>query len=60
MEPLRPEDPRTAGEFRLRARLGAGGMGQVYSGMSPAGRAVVSTTTGTRFPASGRLYGIQL
>jgi serine/threonine protein kinase len=28
------------GEFRLHARLGAGGMGQVYLGFSPAGRAV--------------------
>ncbi|MGH3165745.1 MAG: serine/threonine-protein kinase, partial [Trebonia sp.] len=33
-------DPRTVGEFRLRARLGAGGMGRVYLGSSPAGRAV--------------------
>jgi outer membrane protein assembly factor BamB len=40
MEPLRADDPRAAGEFRLRARLGAGGMGRVYLGMSPAGRAV--------------------
>src|ERR1700733_4605525 len=40
MEPLKADDPRAAGEFRLRARLGAGGMGQVYLGMSPAGRAV--------------------
>jgi len=39
-QPLEPNDPRTAGEFRLRARLGAGGMGQVYLGYSPAGRAV--------------------
>jgi hypothetical protein len=28
------------GEFRLHAQLGAGGMGQVYLGFSPAGRAV--------------------
>ncbi|HEY3975945.1 MAG TPA: protein kinase, partial [Streptosporangiaceae bacterium] len=28
------------GEFQLRARLGAGGMGRVYLGYSPAGRAV--------------------
>jgi outer membrane protein assembly factor BamB len=40
MQPLRQDDPRVAGEFRLRARLGAGGMGQVYLGYSPAGRAV--------------------
>ncbi len=40
MQPLAPEDPRTAGEFRLSARLGLGGMGQVFLGYSPAGRAV--------------------
>ncbi|HEY1623604.1 MAG TPA: serine/threonine-protein kinase [Streptosporangiaceae bacterium] len=40
MEPLSSDDPRAVGEFRLRARLGAGGMGRVYLGRSPAGRAV--------------------
>lgn len=40
MEPLSPRDPRTVGEFELRARLGSGGMGRVYLGYSPAGRAV--------------------
>src|ERR1700733_3582522 len=40
MDPLSANDPRTVGEFRLHARLGAGGMGQVYLGFSPAGRAV--------------------
>jgi serine/threonine protein kinase/outer membrane protein assembly factor BamB len=40
MQPLAPTDPRTAGEFRLSARLGLGGMGQVFLGYSPAGRAV--------------------
>jgi outer membrane protein assembly factor BamB len=40
MEPLQPGDPRMAGQFRLRARLGAGGMGRVFLGYSPAGRAV--------------------
>src|SRR5215469_5531357 len=40
MEPLSANDPHTVGEFQLRARLGAGGMGQVYLGYSPAGRAV--------------------
>jgi hypothetical protein len=40
MEPLSANDPRNVGEFQLRARLGAGGMGQVYLGYSPAGRAV--------------------
>jgi hypothetical protein len=40
MEPLSASDPRAVGEFQLRARLGAGGMGQVYLGVSLAGRAV--------------------
>lgn len=40
MQPLAPTDPRQAGEFRLSARLGMGGMGQVFLGYSPAGRAV--------------------
>ena len=40
MEPLSANDPRTVGEFQLRARLGSGGMGRVYLGFSPAGRAV--------------------
>jgi tRNA A-37 threonylcarbamoyl transferase component Bud32 len=40
LESLSPQDPRAIGEFQLRARLGAGGMGQVYLGYSRAGRAV--------------------
>jgi serine/threonine kinase PknH len=40
MKALAPEDPRVIGEYRLRAQLGAGGMGRVYLGLSPAGRAV--------------------
>ena len=40
LEPLGPRDPRSVGTFRLRARLGLGGMGQVYLGYSPAGRPV--------------------
>jgi len=40
MEPLSANDPHSVGEFQLRARLGAGGMGRVYLGFSPAGRAV--------------------
>jgi protein kinase-like protein len=40
MKPLAADDPRVVGEYRLRALLGAGGMGRVYLGLSPAGRAV--------------------
>jgi serine/threonine protein kinase len=40
MKPLAADDPRAIGEYRLRAQLGAGGMGRVYLGLSPAGRAV--------------------
>ena len=40
MNALAPDDPRVIGEYRLRAQLGAGGMGRVYLGLSPAGRAV--------------------
>lgn len=40
MEPLRVGDPETVGGFGLRGRLGAGGMGEVFLGRSPSGRAV--------------------
>jgi len=40
MEPLTAEDPRQVGGYRLQSRLGAGGMGRVYLGSSPGGRAV--------------------
>ncbi|HEY0937752.1 MAG TPA: protein kinase [Trebonia sp.] len=49
MEPLSADDPQTIGEFRLHARLGAGGMGQVYLGFSPAGRPVAIKTIHTQF-----------
>ena len=39
MHELQPEDPQLIGSYRLRGRLGAGGMGQVYLGLSPGGRA---------------------
>jgi Flp pilus assembly protein TadD/predicted Ser/Thr protein kinase len=40
MEPLAEGDPERVGAFRLQARLGAGGMGRVFLGRSPVGRAV--------------------
>ncbi len=40
MQPLRSDDPTQVGPYRLVGRLGAGGMGRVYLGRSPAGRAI--------------------
>ncbi|MGA4538799.1 serine/threonine-protein kinase [Uniformispora flossi] len=39
-EALQPGDPAAIGPFRLTARLGAGGMGQVFLGESASGRRV--------------------
>jgi len=40
VDPLSEADPRSVRGYRLQARLGAGGMGQVYLASSPGGRAV--------------------
>jgi hypothetical protein len=40
MRPLSGDDPVQIGRYRLRSRLGAGGMGRVYLAFTPAGRPV--------------------
>ncbi|MFE6451303.1 serine/threonine-protein kinase [Nocardiopsis dassonvillei] len=40
LAPLLPNDPTQVGPYTLHARLGGGGMGQVFLGRSPGGRTV--------------------
>ncbi|GAA4630823.1 hypothetical protein GCM10023196_057710 [Actinoallomurus vinaceus] len=40
LKQLQPGDPKRVGQYRLLARLGAGGMGRVYLGRSQGGRTV--------------------
>ena len=40
LEPLTGDDPIQVAGYRLRARLGAGGMGRVYLAFTPGGRPV--------------------
>ncbi|MGH3193747.1 MAG: serine/threonine-protein kinase, partial [Streptosporangiaceae bacterium] len=40
MDALQPGDPGSVGGYRLLGRLGVGGMGQVFLGVSPGGRRV--------------------
>ena len=45
------DEPRQLGPYRLRAVVGGGGMGQVYLGTSPAGRAVAVKVIGSGLAA---------
>jgi serine/threonine protein kinase len=40
VEPLAGDDPAEVAGYRLRARLGAGGMGRVYLALTAGGRPV--------------------
>ncbi|MFI0720312.1 serine/threonine-protein kinase [Streptomyces sp. NPDC021224] len=49
MERLQAGDPRSIGGYPLFARLGAGGMGQVFLARTPAGRALALKTVRPEF-----------
>src|SRR5579863_10281939 len=55
MEHLKPGDPSRVGNYRLIGRLGEGGMGQVYLGLSPGGRQVAVKVIHPGY-ASGRQF----
>jgi outer membrane protein assembly factor BamB len=57
MLPLSADDPRVIGEFRLHNRLGAGGMGRVYLGSSPGGRAVAVKVIHPHLARDGAFLG---
>ncbi|MEU6354663.1 serine/threonine-protein kinase [Streptomyces sp. NPDC047072] len=46
---LRESDPRSAGGYRIESRIGTGGMGTVYLGRSPSGRAVAVKVVHTKY-----------
>ncbi|MFD0413546.1 protein kinase [Streptomyces sp. NPDC127108] len=52
--PLLSEDPETLGGHRLLARLGAGGMGQVYLARSPGGRLLAVKTVHEHLAADAK------
>ncbi|MFE0173350.1 serine/threonine-protein kinase [Streptomyces sp. NPDC059002] len=49
--PLSADDPREIGGYRLRARLGAGGMGVVYLAHTPGGRPIALKAVRDEFAA---------
>lgn len=51
METLVPGDPQRIGPYRLVARLGAGGMGQVFLGRTAGGRTVAVKTVRPEYAA---------
>jgi outer membrane protein assembly factor BamB len=51
VEALQPGDPDRVGPYRLLARIGTGGMGVVYLGRSPGGRAVAVKVVRARYAA---------
>jgi eukaryotic-like serine/threonine-protein kinase len=53
MDPLRPGDPTRVGDYVLTARLGAGGMGEVFFGRSPGGRPVAVKLVHPVYAADG-------
>ena len=54
MQPPEAGDPGEVGGYRLLARLGAGGMGVVYLGRSPGGRAVAVKVVRAGFARDAR------
>jgi outer membrane protein assembly factor BamB len=57
VEPLTGADPSVVREFRLLARLGAGGMGQVYLAASPAGRFIALKVIQPQFVSDPEFIG---
>jgi hypothetical protein len=63
MESLGVADPRSVGGYPLFARLGAGGMGQVYLARTPAGRPLALKTVRSEFgldPAFGERFAREI